>query len=104
MKIKQGVRLDGVHWKMFAAAIKIEAVLEKYGQECVITAGVDGKHMAKSRHYVGCALDFRNRDLQKADHNSVILDINAVLGYEYFTQMESNHIHCQWNGTVIDMI
>jgi len=98
MKIKPDVKLDGVHWKMFDAAIKIESILNKYGQECVITAGRDGQHMTKSRHYIGCAFDFRNRDLQKADHNSVILDINAALGSEYFTQMESNHIHCQWNG------
>lgn len=98
MRHKKGVVLKGVCSEMFIAAIKIEAVLLQYNQECVITSGREGTHSRNSRHYIGCALDFRNRNLAPSVQNDVIAACREAIGAEYFIQMESNHIHCQFNG------
>ena len=98
MRKKSGVILDGVHSKLFDAALLIEPILNKYNQECVITSGRDSVHGRNSRHYIGMALDFRNRDMNRNDHAKAAEKVRKSLGDEYFSQMESNHLHVQWNG------
>ena len=98
MRKKSGVILDGVHSKLFEAALLIEPILNKYNQECVITSGRESVHGRNSRHYIGCALDFRNRDMNPGDFVKVADKVRKVLGEEYFSQMESNHLHIQFNG------
>jgi hypothetical protein len=101
MRLKRGVNIEGVHWKMFSAMFIIAPILEALGQECVVTSGVEGHHSRTSRHYIGCALDFRNRDLSHADRLVVRDKMQAELGAEFVVINEGNHFHIQWNGTEI---
>ena len=98
MRKKAGVILDGVHSKLFDAALLIEPIMVKHGQECVITSGRDSVHGRNSRHYIGMALDFRTRDLNPNDYVKIADKVRKVLGEQYFSQVESNHLHVQWNG------
>lgn len=48
--MQYAVHLAYLHWLLFGAPL-------------IITSGKDGKHAPGSLHYVGCALDFRTRDM-----------------------------------------
>ena len=97
MKLKLGVKLTGVQWQMFVAAIKVEYILEKYGQECVITSGTDGQHSPLSLHYRGWALDFRTTSLPKLHYGIVTAEIRAALGPDYDAVFESDHLHVEYD-------
>lgn len=96
MKLKEGVNLDGVSWRMFFAAIAAEKVYQKFGAELVITAGVDGKHMEGSLHYKGLALDLRTFNL-KGYETQVAEELRKELGDDYDVVLEGDHIHCEYD-------
>ncbi len=96
MNIKDGASVQGVQWQMFHAALVAEQVYKKFGAECVITAGTDGKHMEGSLHYKGCALDIRTwnvagRELQ------VKVELQQKLGKDYDVVLEKDHVHIEWD-------
>ena len=96
MKIKPGVSLQDVSWRMFHAAVIAEAVYEKYGAELVITSANDGKHGDKTLHHKGLALDLRTwtlngRALQVAG------EIRKALPEAYDVGVESDHIHMEYD-------
>ncbi len=99
MKIKPGVRLNGLRVEMMVALMIIEPILKRYQQELVITSALDSKHSNRSRHYVGHGLDVRTRDIV-GDVNEVVDKIKADLGSEYYVAFEKNHIHISFNGSV----
>jgi len=98
MKMKAGVDLAGVSWRMFVASIIIEPVFVLNGSDLTITAGVDGTHMAKSKHYEGLALDYRTRDLAADKVPTVAaqcLTLLAPLGYDVV--LEGDHLHVEYD-------
>ena len=90
------VKLEGVSWRMFWAAIQCEAVYKKYGAELVITSAKDGKHGPKSLHYEGLALDLRSRDLA-GRQVFVVMDLKNALGPDYDVVLEADHIHVEYD-------
>lgn len=98
VKLKEGVTLLGLAPQMVIAVMAADALYERYGVDCVITSGNDGKHSVKSKHYAGCALDFRTRDLQDPIfHGKEIADeLRAALGQDYDVILETDHIHVEW--------
>jgi len=97
MKIKQGARVAGLKPEILLALQIIEPITESFGQELVITSGVDGKHSKNSRHPIGYAVDIRTRDM--TDPQRCTFAIKEVLGGEYVALFEHDHIHIQFNGT-----
>lgn len=98
MKLKEGVSLSEVSWRMFHAAVIAEAVYRKYGVELVITSANDGKHGDKTLHHKGLALDLRTwtlggRELQ------VATELQKELGNEYDVVLEKDHIHLEYDPT-----
>ncbi len=61
MRLKDGVSINGIKPPIIAVLAPAALIWERHGQELVVTAGTDGKHMKGSLHYVGLALDFRTR-------------------------------------------
>lgn len=96
MKLKDGVKLEGVQWQMFKAAIVAEAVFAKYGSELVITSACDGKHSRNSLHYKGLALDLRTWHVSGREQQ-VATELQRALGDEYDVVAESDHIHLEWD-------
>lgn len=94
MKLKDGVSLQDVHWRLFQAAIVAEAIFAKYGSELVITSGNDGKHSPNSLHYKGMALDFRTWHVAGREWE-VANAIQKALGDDFDVVAESDHIHCE---------
>lgn len=99
MKIKLGVRLNGLRPEMLIVLMIVKPILERYQQELVVTSALDSKHSRKSRHYVGCGLDIRTRDIV-GDVNEVVGKIKADLGEEFYVAFEVNHIHISFIGSV----
>jgi uncharacterized protein YcbK (DUF882 family) len=97
MKLKEGVRLQGVQWQMFDAAVKVEDVYSRYGHELTITSGSDGQHSAKSLHYKGLALDIRTRNVPPSQLPKIERDIKQALGKDYDVVYEGDHFHIEYD-------
>lgn len=97
MRLKDdSVKLEGVSWQMFHAAIVAETVYKKYGVEAVITSAKDGKHSEKSLHYQGLALDLRTWNLGGREAQAAG-EIRRTLGPEYDVVLEKDHLHIEWD-------
>jgi hypothetical protein len=96
MKLKEGVNLEGVSWRMFHAACVAEQIYKKYGVECVITSANDGKHGDKTLHHKGLALDLRTWNLGGREMQ-VSVELAAALGKDYDVVLEKDHIHMEYD-------
>lgn len=97
--LKPGVTLLGIAPQMLVALSVAEAVYAKRNLDCVITSGNDGRHSSKSKHYAGCALDFRTRTLQSDDEaRAVAAEIKDALGIDYDVIFEGDHIHVEYEA------
>ncbi len=95
MKFKVGVSIAGVRPEISIALQVVEPILEKYGQEAVITSCMDGKHKRASAHYTGRAVDLRIWDI--TDKRKCVLDMQDALGKDFDVIMESDHIHLEFD-------
>lgn len=96
MNLKEGATIEGCQWQMFHAALVAEIVFKKYGTECVVTAGTDGKHMQDSLHYKGLAIDVRT--FMVAGRELAIRNqIKELLGPAYDVVIEKDHIHIEYD-------
>jgi len=102
MRIKSGVSLLGLKPEMIVVLIIVEPIIQSYGQECVITSGVEGKHSKKtSKHYVGYGLDLRSRDFYDDEQaEDCAHTIREALGDEFYVAFEKNHFHISYNGSI----
>lgn len=101
MNIKDGASIEGCQWQMFHAAIVAEQIYKKFGAECVITAGTDGKHMEKSLHYVGKALDLRTNNVP-GRALQLKVELQQALGKDYDVVLEAvgtpnEHCHVEYD-------
>jgi hypothetical protein len=95
MNIKEGATIKGCQWQVWYAALMAESVFKKYGTECVITAGTDGKHMADSLHYKGLAIDVRTF-MVPGRELAIRNQIRELLGPDYDVLIERDHIHIEF--------
>lgn len=98
VKIKPGVTILGLVPQMTIAIMAADAIFERYGVDCVITSGNDGKHSAKSKHYAGMAVDLRINNLPnpEADGKAIAAELNEALGVDFDVIFEVDHIHCEF--------
>lgn len=100
--IKSGVRLHGMKPQMAIAYFEAKALWAKYGYPFCVTAGIDGEHSEKSRHWDGAALDFRTwkdetgEQLPMADKQMLAAELQTTLGEEFYVHIEATHIHVQY--------
>ena len=95
MRLKEGVDLTDVSWRMFHAALVAETVYRKFGAEAVITSGREGKHRQGSLHYKGLALDFRTSNVRHPIE--VIAALKQALGPDYDAVLEPDHVHVEYD-------
>ena len=98
--IKQGAKIAGLQPEMVLAYVIVAPIMLKYGQPMVLTEGTGGEHSKTSRHYIGYAIDIRNRNIKDEDKDQAALDIQEALGTEYVVVLHKTHIHIQFNGSV----
>lgn len=95
VKVKGGVDLNGISTHITRILHIIEPILRKYGQEMVITSGLDGVHKQNSKHYSGCAIDLRIWDLLHKD--SCVSAMQVAIGEDYDVVLEGTHIHLEYD-------
>lgn len=97
MRLKDdSVKVEGLSWRMFHAALIAEAIYRKYGVEAIITSAKDGKHSEHSLHYQGLALDLRTWNLGGREMH-VLGELKRALGPEYDVVLEKDHIHLEYD-------
>jgi len=103
IKIKPGVAF---HQNTFRFP-QVSRIIEQAQLTCppdyspTITSGAepDAPHKPNSKHWVGCAIDFRIKDLpDRRTAKTWSKRLQRRLGDEYLVLLEANHIHTQWNG------
>ena len=104
LRIKPGVRLEGLQPQMVIAWGMVAEICDDYYVDCVITCGTDGDHKAGSLHHCGRALDFRTRDLVamgEQSENEIKVSFRAQvkvrLGAEFQVFSEPTHLHVEYD-------
>jgi hypothetical protein len=95
MRIKEGVKLDGIQTTITKTFHIVEFFLNSHGQEMWITSGLEGEHMKDSKHYTGEAIDVRIWDL--INKQDCVTKIREALGTDYDVVLESSHIHIEYD-------
>lgn len=94
--IKEGVRILGIRPEMTIALQVIEGTFKDANKPCTITAVIDGKHMAGSLHYIGCAVDIRSRDLQPSEQEAMKAQLQKRLTSDFDVVLEGDHFHIEF--------
>ena len=97
IRLKNGVNPTGIKPELLLVLMVADQVYAEAGYECVITSLVDSTHSDTSRHYQGCAVDFRTRHLANGNMAMEITnEIRKRLERHYMVLFEHNHIHVSY--------
>lgn len=97
LEIKPGVRVQGLRPETALAVQVIEGAFRDAGfSVATLTAAIDGTHMPGSLHYVGCAVDFRIRDIPEAQREPLRATIARRLTADYDVVLEGDHFHIEY--------
>jgi hypothetical protein len=94
--IKPGVRITGIRPELLIAVIAAERVFDHAGHDLMLTACIDGKHMAGSLHYSGLAVDIRTKNVPVTGVPELIARIKACVGGDFDVILEADHIHVEF--------
>ena len=97
MKLKKGVNIQGIDLKLRPVLIHADEIWKRYGQELVITAGMEGEHSAGSLHYYGLALDLRKNYFTSDIAIKVRNELQVKLGRNFDVILHSTHIHTEYD-------
>lgn len=97
MQIKKGAMISGLTLVMRPVLVYANQIWNKYGQELVVTSGLDGTHSAGSLHYYGLAVDFRSRYFNKKLQKQVVKELQNALGGDYDVVLHRTHIHAEFD-------
>ena len=96
LRLKQGVRINGITPEMVIGVIIIMDAIEKYGN-LTITACTDGKHMRGSKHYTGNAVDIRTWTIPKEKEREFAGELKGALGTNFDVVLHTTHIHVEYH-------
>ena len=97
MKIKDGVKIQGLHIGMQPVLKNAGSIWEALGEELVITCGMNGMHSAGSLHYYGRAVDLRTWYFSDKDKLEAQRLLQLALGEDYDVVLEDTHMHCEYD-------
>lgn len=96
MRYLPNVILDGVTPDIMKAITAADFIMRRItGAHVVVTSGIDGVHMKNSKHYIGEAVDVRNRNLSGEQNDEFIKELKIALGKDYDIVLERDHIHIE---------
>ncbi len=97
MKIKKGANIQGLDIHMRPALIAAGNLWREFGQELVITSGLDGEHSARSLHYYGLAVDMRINYFTKSVQETIANELQYRLGEDFDVVLHRTHIHVEYD-------
>ena len=100
--IIEGVRFRELRPEIYNIFSSIDEVFKGHGLECTITSANDKTHMINSRHYRNLALDLRSHYIPKGYEQSIVNELQEVLGKDYDILLEglntpNEHIHLEFD-------
>ena len=95
-KLKKGVIVNGIKSEMVVAMLAAYSFCQDISKDCVRTSALDSKHSKTSLHYIGYALDFRTRDMNKSEQEMFRISMLGTLSDEYDVVLEGNHLHVEF--------
>ena len=96
MKLKKGVKVQGIRPELMIAIIVADTVYTENGHELVLTSVCEGKHSSTSLHHSGGAFDARTRYFTSDVQTVVRNKIKERLGVDYDVVLESDHLHVEY--------
>lgn len=92
----------GLKIEMVLGLVIAETIFSAHGHDTVVTSINDGRHSAKSRHYIGFAVDLRSKHIHPPDVKDQILDkLKAGLpGYDVLLEglgTPNEHYHLEYD-------
>lgn len=94
MKLKPGVRVQGLGPETALAMMITAAVYDQQQLTLTITSVVEGQHRRGSLHYVGAAFDCRLPPAEYLD--GIVSTLDAYLGDDFDVVPEATHIHIEY--------
>jgi hypothetical protein len=97
VRLKPGVKLEGVCPEIVLALQVANTVYEDAGQRLTVTSVCDGTHKPGSLHYKGKAADLRLRDVPRARWETLREMVAAAVGVEFdvVLELEPPHLHLE---------
>lgn len=96
MKLKRGVKVQGVRSELLLALSIADGIWRDHGRELVVTSLLDSKHSMTSLHYTGCAADLRTRYFDAPTRQKVSDALGNALTRDYDVIVEKDHIHLEY--------
>ena len=96
MRIKDNsIEFQNLSPQLLLGLIIVDQIMQKHGQEAVITSLNDAYHGKSSLHYNGNAVDLRSRTFDKPEF--VLQECKKALGFssDYDIILEHNHFHLE---------
>lgn len=100
MKQKEGVILAGLDIRMRPVLIHAGRIWKLFGQECVITSGLEGEHSDGSLHPYGRAVDLRTRYFNDAQTAEAAKKLAKALGDNFDVITTKTHIHVEYDPKI----
>lgn len=97
MQFKIGADIRGLDIRMRPVLIVADELWKKFGQELVVTCGLDGVHSAGSLHYYGLALDLRIRYFELGTIIDLTKLLQERLGSDFDVIQHRSHIHVEYD-------
>lgn len=110
IRFKPGVDFSKSSSEIWRALFIAEEVYDDHDLICVVTAGQDGKHKEKSKHYLdnprpfSDAFDLRTRQMSLETAQQIVVELRARLGRDYDVVLEldkltgrPHHIHLEYD-------
>ena len=94
MLIKAGVDISRLNREPRRSLPKVQRVLDKDGEELIITSTYEGNHGEGSLHYSNDAYDI---GLPQHDPVGRCSDIRESLGHYFDVEGEEDHIHIEFD-------
>lgn len=102
MRLKSGVRLDGLQWPLWYAAAVADYLHQAQGWgQATITSGLDGgdafgpARVTTSGHPFGNAIDIRSRDMPAEMRQAYAQGLQSMLGNFFRVVLEVDHFHVE---------
>lgn len=95
--IKHGVKIAGIQPEIVVGFIIAKSICAEFCVDCVLTACKEGKHMPKSKHLIGHAIDIRKRDLPADKCKSFYSRLAVALGPEFDLVEHDKHWHVEFD-------
>lgn len=94
MLLKAGVDISRLERNARRGLQKVAYQYEFHGEELIVTSTYEGNHGPGSLHYANQAFDVRP---PKDNHETIIDEIENVLGPDYDVVPEGRHIHIEYD-------